>query len=90
MKIVITDGYTLNPGDLTWKPFNDLGEVIYYDRTPTAQVADRCREAEIIITNKTPINAETIAAAKNLKAIAVTATGYNVVDSEAAKSCWKK
>ncbi|MBS1596956.1 MAG: D-2-hydroxyacid dehydrogenase [Bacteroidetes bacterium] len=86
MKIVITDGYTLNPGDLSWKAFDALGEVMYYDRTPAALVAERCKEAEIIITNKTPINAATISAAIDLKAIAVTATGYNIVDSEAAKA----
>jgi len=85
MKIVITDGYTLNPGDLSWKVFHEFGEVAYYDRTPAALVAERCKDATIIITNKTPVNAETISAAANLKAIAVTATGYNIVDAAAAK-----
>src|SRR5882672_9184181 len=84
MKIVITDGYTLNPGDLSWKAFDELGEVIYYDRTSAALVATRCKDATVIITNKTPINADTISGATNLKAIAVTATGYNVVDTAAA------
>lgn len=86
MKIVITDGYTLNPGDLSWQAFDDLGDVTYYDRTAPALVAERCAAADIIITNKTPINAGTISAAKKLKAIAVTATGYNVVDSATARS----
>jgi glycerate dehydrogenase len=84
MNIVITDGYTLNPGDLSWKAFDALGEVIYYDRTPAALVGERCKDATIIVTNKTPINAETISNAANLKAIAVTATGYNVVDTVTA------
>jgi glycerate dehydrogenase len=84
MRIVITDGYTLNPGDLSWKAFDALGEVIYYDRTPPALVSARCKDATVIITNKTPINAETISNAANLKAIAVTATGYNIVDTAAA------
>jgi glycerate dehydrogenase len=84
MKIVITDGYTLNPGDLTWDAFNRFGEVIYYDRTNVDDVSKRCGEAEIIITNKTPITADTIRAAKQLKLIAVTATGYNVVDISVA------
>jgi glycerate dehydrogenase len=85
MKIVITDGYTLNPGDLSWKPFEQLGEVLYFDRTPPADVPTRCRDAAVIITNKTPITEETILSASRLQVIAVTATGYNVVDSAAAR-----
>jgi glycerate dehydrogenase len=85
MKIVITDGYTLNPGDLSWKPLDGLGEVIYYDRTRPEEVIERCLEAHIIVTNKTPVNEQVIALATNLKLIAVTATGYNVVDIAAAK-----
>jgi glycerate dehydrogenase len=85
MKIVITDGYTLNPGDLSWQSFEDFGEVVYYDRTSLSEVAERCRNARIIITNKTPINKEVISVASGLKMIAVTATGYNVVDIIAAK-----
>lgn len=85
MKIVITDGYTLNPGDLTWKPFDELGEVIYHDRTPDDKIAERCRAAHVIITNKTPISESVIGAANNLKLISVTATGYNIVDTAAAK-----
>ena len=85
MQIVITDGYTLNPGDLSWEAFEKLGELKYYDRTPATEVTDRCREATVIITNKTPITADTINAATNLKLIAVTATGYNIVDINAAK-----
>jgi glycerate dehydrogenase len=85
MQIVITDGYTLNPGDLSWDALKEIGEVKYYDRTAVNDVTERCREADIIITNKTPVNAETIQAASNLKLIAVTATGYNIVDISAAK-----
>lgn len=85
MKIIITDGYALNPGDLSWKSFDTLGEVIYFDRTPAGEVGERCREADVIITNKTPLNETTIDEAANLKVIAVAATGYNVVDIQAAR-----
>ena len=85
MQIVITDGFTLNPGDLSWKAFYELGEVIYHDRTASNQMAERCKNAHIIITNKTPVSAEVIDAAKELRLIAVTATGYNMVDVAAAK-----
>ena len=85
MEIVITDGFTLNPGDLSWKPFYELGEVIYYDRTASNQMEERCRNAHVIITNKTPVSSAVIDAAKQLRLIAVTATGYNMVDVAAAK-----
>jgi glycerate dehydrogenase len=85
MKIVITDGYTLNPGDLSWKAFDQLGEVIYFDRTPPHETLGRCREAGVIITNKTAITEEIVASAAQLKVIAISATGYNVVDIVAAK-----
>jgi len=86
MKIVITDGYTLNPGDLDWNVFNQLGEVHYYDRTPAALIGERCSDADIIITNKTPISGNVINSASHLKAIAVSATGFNIVDAATAKS----
>lgn len=85
MKIVITDGYTLNPGDLSWAPFESLGNVEYYDRTSAGQIMERCRNAQVIITNKTPVSADVIDAARALKLIAVTATGYNIIDTIAAK-----
>ena len=85
MKIVITDGYTLNPGDLSWEPFETLGDVEYYGRTSAGQILERCRNAQIIVTNKTPVSAEVIEAARSLKLIAVTATGYNIIDTVAAK-----
>ena len=84
MQIVITDGYTLNPGDLSWKPFEALGELVLYDRTPEHLVGERCRNAAVIITNKTPISSSVIEAATSLKMIAVSATGYNIVDVNTA------
>ncbi len=85
MQIVILDGYALNPGDLSWTAFESLGEVVYYDRSPADLVKERCRDASVIITNKTPVAADTISYATQLKTIAVTATGYNIVDVEAAR-----
>jgi glycerate dehydrogenase len=84
MQIVITDGYTLNPGDLSWEALHQLGEVKYYDRTSPQEMIQRCKEAHVIVTNKTPVTAETIKACPHLKLIAVTATGYNIVDVAAA------
>jgi glycerate dehydrogenase len=83
--IVITDGYCMNPGDLDWGPFHQLGNIRLYDRTPVDEVATRCADATVIITNKTPVGAETIARAKNLKLIVVAATGFNIVDVKAAR-----
>ncbi|HYG19056.1 MAG TPA: D-2-hydroxyacid dehydrogenase [Ohtaekwangia sp.] len=84
MRIVVTDGHTLNPGDLRWEGLQALGDVVIHDRTPEDLVADRCKSAEVIITNKTVISAGTITGAKKLKLIAVTATGFNIVDLKAA------
>lgn len=84
MEIVITDGYTLNPGDLNWKPFNALGDVKYYDRSTAAEMQVRCYNADIIVTNKTPVGADIIKTAGNLQLIAVSATGYNNIDLAAA------
>jgi glycerate dehydrogenase len=86
MKIVITDGYTLNPGDLSWDQFHSLGTVQYYDRTDRSELVQRVKDADVIVTNKTPLNSETINACSHLKLIVVTATGYNIVDVSAAKS----
>jgi glycerate dehydrogenase len=88
MKIVILDGYTLNPGDLTWKGFEEMGEVTLYDRTPVDQpntIIERIGKAEIVITNKTPISRQTLDACHQIKFIGELATGYNNVDIEAAK-----
>jgi glycerate dehydrogenase len=84
MRIVVLDGYTLNPGDLSWGGLEELGEVTVYDRTPRDQVVERAKGAQIIFTNKTPVTAESIAALPDLKFIGVLATGYNIVDVEAA------
>lgn len=84
LKIVILDGFTLNPGDLAWSGFEELGEVIYYDRTPVEEVVERIGDAEIVITNKTGITSETLSACPAVRYIGVLATGYNVVDVDAA------
>lgn len=86
MKIVVLDGYGLNPGDLSWKELEDLGEVTVYDRTAPDEVLHRAEGAEIILTNKTVLTAGTILSLPHLKYIGVLATGYNVVDTEAAKA----
>lgn len=85
MKIVVLDGYGLNPGDLSWEKMEELGELSIYDRTSPEELLSRSISAEALITNKTVISAETIALLPNLKYIGVLATGYNVVDVEAAK-----
>jgi glycerate dehydrogenase len=85
MQIVITDGYALNPGDLSWQKMKDLGDVRYFDRTPLELISKNCEGAEIIITNKTPVTSATMQALPMLKFISVTATGHNVIDSVAAK-----
>ena len=87
MKIVVLDGYTENPGDLSWGPLEKLGEVVVYDRTSTVDapiIIERIGDADVAVVNKTPISRNTIDACPNLKAIAVLATGYNVVDSKYA------
>nr|WP_319776619.1 D-2-hydroxyacid dehydrogenase [uncultured Sphaerochaeta sp.] len=83
--IVILDGYTENPGDLSWDGFAELGDVTVYDRTPSDVIAQRIADADIVITNKTPLTAETIKNAEKMQYIGVLATGYNVVDVQAAK-----
>jgi glycerate dehydrogenase len=85
MKIVVLDGYVLNPGDLSWDKLNNLGEVVLYDRTPADKIIERSLGAEVVITNKTPLSEQTIHNLPSLKYIGVLATGYNVVDTAAAK-----
>lgn len=90
MKIVVLDGYTLNPGDLSWDRLKELGELDIYDRTSydlsgKQLIIERCKDAEIVLTNKTPLDKEIIESIPNLKYIGVMATGYNVVDVQAAK-----
>ena len=84
MKIVILDGYTANPGDLSWKGLEALGEVTAYDRTKAEETVVRAAEAEIVLTNKVVINKEVIDQLPQLRYIGVLATGYNVVDIKAA------
>jgi len=86
MKIVVLDGHTLNPGDNPWTPVEALGDLTVYDRTPVSQIADRSVDADIILTNKTPLRADTLEQLPRLKFIAVLATGYNIVDVNAASS----
>ena len=85
MKIVILDGYAANPGDLSWDEVKALGECTIYDRTLPCDVVPRAEGAEIVLTNKTRIEAHHIAALPQLKYIGVLATGYNIVDTEAAR-----
>ncbi|MEH2959764.1 D-2-hydroxyacid dehydrogenase [Candidatus Merdisoma sp. JLR.KK006] len=88
MKIVILDGYTENPGDLSWEAFERLGELALYDRTPVKdkkEIESRIGDAEIVITNKTPLTREIIEACPRIRYIGALSTGYNVIDIEAAK-----
>lgn len=84
MKIVILDGYTLNPGDLSWEPLNELGEVTVYERTAPKDVYKRAEGAEVVFTNKVVLDEAVLEKLPSLKYIGVLATGYNVVDVEAA------
>ena len=88
MKIVVLDGYTENPGDLSWTELEKLGQLTVYDRTAYEEsplIAQRIGDAEVIVTNKTPISQQTLEQCPNLKLIAVLATGYNVIDCAAAR-----
>lgn len=83
--IVVLDGYALQPGDLTWDDLHALGECVIFGRTPENEVVARAGQADIVLTNKVPLSAETLSRLANLKYIGVLATGYNVVDVVAAK-----
>lgn len=85
MKIVVLDGYTLNPGDQSWSALEALGECRFYDRTAAADVVDRAQDCEIAITNKVVLTRDTLERLPRLRYIGVTATGYNVVDAVAAR-----
>ncbi len=85
VKIVVLDGYTLNPGDLSWDNFKALGDFVCYDRTREDQVVERIGDSEIVLTNKTHITKSVLEACPTVKYIGVLATGYNVVDIEAAQ-----
>lgn len=86
MKIVILDGVPLNPGDLDWTPIKKLGEVTIYDRSPVDTVAERIKDAEIVLTNKAKVFSEHIEAAPNLKYIGEMATGFDNIDAKAARA----
>lgn len=86
MKIVVLDGYTLNPGDLDWSELQALGEVQIYDRSAVSEIVSRATGAEILLTNKVPLSAETLAALPGLRYVGVLATGFNIVDVAAARS----
>ena len=85
LKIVVLDGYTENPGDLSWDELGKFGELTVYDRTKAEDVVERIGDAEVVYTNKTPITRETLEACPNVKFISVLATGYNVIDVDAAR-----
>ena len=85
MKIVVLDGYTMNPGDLSWEPLESLGECTVHDRTPPQAVLERARGAAIVLANKVPFDAERIAKLPDLKYLGVLATGYNIIDTAAAR-----
>lgn len=85
MKIVILDGYSVTQGDLDWSPLNSIGELTVFDRTSAAETVARCADADAVFTNKVLITADVIAALPRLRYIGVLATGYNVVDCEAAR-----
>lgn len=84
MKIVVLDGCTLNPGDLSWSGFETLGQVQVYDRTPQEKTVERIGDSELVLTNKTAITREIMEQCPDLRYIGVLATGYNVVDVKAA------
>jgi glycerate dehydrogenase len=85
MKLVYTDAYTLNPGDLDWAPIEALGDVTLYDRTSPEQLLDRIKDAELVLVNKVRINRETLDQLPKLRYIGVTATGYDIIDLDAAR-----
>jgi len=86
MKLVVLDGYTLNPGDLNWEGIKKFGDLEVHDRTPESLIVERCKGAEIIFTNKTPLREAILSQLPDLKYIGVLATGYNVVDVDYAKT----
>ena len=81
MKIVVLDGYTENPGDLSWEELGQLGELTVYERTDKADIVPRIGDAQLVITNKTPVTREILDQCPGLRYIGVLATGYNVVDT---------
>lgn len=86
MKIVVLDGYALNPGDLSWKGFENLGSLTVYDRTSPEKIVSRAADADAILTNKVPVRTGVIKQLPQLKYIGVLATGYNIIDIDAASA----
>jgi glycerate dehydrogenase len=86
MNLVVVDGYTLNPGDLSWTDLESIATVTHYPRTAPSEIVGRLKGADAVLTNKVPISAETFAACPQLRYVGVAATGYNIIDVEAAKS----
>ena len=84
-KIVVLDGYVLNPGDLSWAPLETLGSVTVYDRTPAELIVQRIADADIVLTNKTPITRQTLLDCPGVRYVGALATGYNTIDTAAAK-----
>lgn len=85
MKIVVLDGYTLNPGDLSWDALQALGDLVVHERTSENEIVERAADADMLLTNKAPLSAKVINALPKLKYIGVTATGYNIIDMACAK-----
>ena len=84
-RIVVLDGYTLNPGDLQWTPLAALGDLVVHDRTPEVQIVERAAGFTVVLTNKAPIRDKTIGQLPDMRYIGVTATGTNIVDLQAAR-----
>lgn len=87
MKIIVLDGYGMNPGDLSWEALGQLGDLTVYDRTAPEKVIERAKDAEVVLTNKVVLSEATIRQLPQLRYIGVLATGYNVVDTKAARQC---
>lgn len=85
MKIVVLDGYTLNPGDLTWDALQALGDLVVHERTSETEIVERAADADMLLTNKVPLSAQVINTLPQLKYIGVMATGYNIIDMDCAK-----
>ncbi|MFC7526519.1 D-2-hydroxyacid dehydrogenase [Parapedobacter sp. GCM10030251] len=85
MNLVVLDGYTLNPGDLSWDNLQQKGNLTVYDRTPLQDIVERAKDAEAVFTNKVPLNADTLGKLPKLRYIGVLATGYNIIDVAVAK-----
>src|SRR6056297_958167 len=85
MKIILLDGYTMNPGDMSWDPLKELGDVTIYNRTPPEKTVERARDAEIVLTNKTLLSKDVLSRLPKLKYIGLLSTGANVVDIDYTK-----